>query len=97
MKYGEPDHWNSTKILHQILDTIAYEDKSDNVILFQLYPIIKNPMTQPITKVFKSHLFGLFLDMGILFQYLGTSLRCKNDDQCEKCFHQDPTQQSSQK
>ena len=41
----KPDRGKATKLLHQILDTIAYKEKSDNVTLFQLYPLINNPMT----------------------------------------------------
>ena len=68
------------KLLHQILDIIAYREKSDNETLFELYPLVNNTSTQTITKVFKSHLVGLFLELGLLFQYAGTSLRCKNVD-----------------
>ena len=70
----KPDRGKETKLLHKILDTIEYKEKSYHVTLFQLYPLIKNPTTTPISKVFKSHLLGLFLEMGILFQYAGTSL-----------------------
>ena len=95
----KPDSGKATKLLHQILDTIAYRVKSDNVTLFEIYPLIKNPSTQTIPKVFNSHLFGLFLELGILYQYAGTtSLRCKNVDHWGGgSFHQDPTQKSSQK
>ena len=41
----KPDRGKVTNILHQILDTIAYKEKSDNFTLFQLYPLINNPMT----------------------------------------------------
>ena len=41
----KPDCGKATKLLHQILDTITYKEKSDNVTLFQLYPLINNPMT----------------------------------------------------
>ena len=41
----EPDHGKATKPLHQILDMIVYKEKSDNVTLFQLYPLINKPMT----------------------------------------------------
>ena len=93
----KPDRGKATKLLHQILDTIAYRVKSDNITLFELYPIINNPSTEPIPKVFKSYLFGLFLELGLLYQYAGTtSLRCKDVDHWEKYFHRDPTQQSSQ-
>ena len=60
------DRGKATKLLHQILDTIAYKNKLDNVTLFQIYPLISNPRTQPIPKVFKSHLFVLFLELGLL-------------------------------
>ena len=70
----KPDRRKATKLLHKILDVIAYKEKSDNVTLFQLYPLINNPMTQPIPKVFKSHLFGLFPELGLLFQYAVTRL-----------------------
>ena len=91
------DRGKATKLLHQILDKISYREKSDNVTLFQLYPLINNHSTQPIPKVFKSHLFGLFLEMGLLFQYAGNnSLRCKYVDHWEKFFHQDSTQKSPQ-
>ena len=38
-------------------------------------------MIKPTPKVFMNHLFGIFLYLGILFQYSGISLRCKNVDQ----------------
>ena len=76
----KPDRGKETKLLNKILDTIEYKEKSYHVTLFQLYPLIKNPTTQQISKVFKSHLFGLFPDLGLIFQYAGTSLRCKNVD-----------------
>ena len=41
----KPNRGKSTKLLHQILDTVSYKEKSDNVTLFQLYPLINNPMT----------------------------------------------------
>ena len=88
----KPDRGKATKLLHQILDTIAYRVKSDNVTLFELYPLIKNPSTHPIPKFFKRHLFGLFLDLGLLYQYAGTTiLRCQNVDNWEKILHQGPT------
>ena len=65
------DRGKATKLLHQILDTIAYKEKSDNVTLFELYPLINNLTKQPLPKVFNSHLFGLFLELGLLFQYAG--------------------------
>ena len=64
----KPDRGKATNLLHQILDTIAYKDKSDNVTLFNLYPLINNPMTQLIPKVFNSHLFVIFLELGLSFQ-----------------------------
>ena len=87
----KPDRGKATKLLHQIIDTIAYIVKSDNVTLFELYPLINNPLTQPIPKVFKSHLFGLFLELGLLYQYAGTtSLRCKNVDHWGKILSSKP-------
>ena len=80
----------ATKLLHQILDNIAYKEKSDDVTLFQLYPLINNPMTQTITKVFNIRLFGILIDLGILFQYAGTILRCKNVDQWGKILSSRP-------
>ena len=71
----KPDCGKATKLLHQIIDTITFREKSDNVTLFELYPIINKPSIQPIPKVFKSHLFGIFPELGLLFQYSGTSLR----------------------
>ena len=62
-----------TKLIHQIPYAIAYKNKSDSFTLFQLYPIINNRMTHPITKMFKSHIFGFFSELGLLFQYAGTS------------------------
>ena len=37
-----------------------------------------------------SHLFGLFLELGLLFQYAGTSLRCKCFDHWEKILSPRP-------
>ena len=47
-------------------------------------------MTQIIPKVFISHLFGLLLDLGLLFQYVGTSLRYKKFDQWNKILSSIP-------
>ena len=69
----KPDHGKAKKLLHKIIDTIAYIEKSDNVTLFELYPLINNPLTQTIPKMFKSNLFGIFLELGLLFQYAGTT------------------------
>ena len=86
------DSGEAKKLLYRILDKIAYRVKSDNVTLFELYPLINNPSTQPIPKVFKSHMFGLFLELGFLYQYSGTTiLRCKRFDHWEKYFHRDST------
>ena len=87
----KPDRGKATKLLHQILDTIAYIVKSDHVTLFELYPLINNPFTHPIQNLFKIHIFGLFLDLGLLYQYAGTtSLRFKNVDHWEKILSSIP-------
>ena len=84
------DLGKATKLLYKILDIIAYKDKSDNDTFLKLYPLISNPTTQPIPKLFKSHLFVLFLELGILFQYAGTRLRCKFFDQWKKILSSIP-------
>ena len=87
----KPDYGKAKKLLHKIIDTIAYRVKSDNVTLFELYPLINNPSAQPIPNVFKSHLFGLFLELGLLHQYAGTtSIRCENVDHWEKILSSRP-------
>ena len=55
------------EILHKILDNIAYTKESNDVTLFQLYPLNDTPMVQPIPRLFKNHLMGLFLELNLLF------------------------------
>ena len=62
----KPERGKAVKILHQMLDNIAYKEKSDNVTLFQLYLLISNPTKQQKPKVFKSNIVGLFLELGLL-------------------------------
>ena len=58
---------NPTAILHTILENIAYEKESNDVTLFALYPLTDTPMVQPIPRLFKNHLMGLFLKLNLLF------------------------------
>ena len=37
------------EILHKILDNIAYTKESNDVTLFQLYPLNNTPMVQRLT------------------------------------------------
>ena len=62
--------------------------KSDYVTLFELYPPINISPTQPIHLVLNSHLFGIFLEPPASDAKILTIRG--------KCFHRDPTQQSSQ-
>ena len=72
-------HANCVKILHKILDDIAYTKESNDVTLFQLYQFNDTPMVQPIPRLFKNHLMGLFLELKLLFTR-GTQLRTRSVD-----------------
>ena len=67
------------EILHKILDNIAYIKESNDVTLFQLYPLNDTPMVQPIPRLFKNHLMGLFLELKLLTTR-GTQLRTRSVD-----------------
>ena len=60
-------HADSTEILHAILENIAYKEESNDVTLFALYPLTDTPRIQPIPRLYKNHLMGLFLELKLLF------------------------------
>ena len=60
-------HANPTEILHTILENIAYKEESNNVTLYIVYPLIDTPRIQPIPRLYKNHLMGLFLELNLLF------------------------------
>ena len=60
---------NPTKILHTILENIAYKEESNDVTLFALYPLTDTPRIQPIPRLYKNHLMGLFLELKLLFPH----------------------------
>ena len=70
---------NPTAILHTILENIAYEKESNDVTLFALYPLTDTPMVQPIPRLFKNHLMGLFLELNLLF-HRGPKLQLRGID-----------------
>ena len=72
-------HMHCVEILHKILDNIAYTKESNDVTLFQLYPLNDTPMVQPILRLFKNHLMGLFLWLKLLTT-CGTQLRTRSVD-----------------
>ncbi len=60
-------HIDYTEILHTVLENIAYSKESNNETLYQLYPLTDTPRIQPVPRVHKNHLMGLFLELGLLF------------------------------
>ena len=61
-------HADSTEILHTILENIAYKEESNDVTLFVVYPLTDTPrIQQPIPRLYKNHLMGLFLELNLLF------------------------------
>ena len=75
-----PDQGKAVKLLCLTLDNIAHRDESDGGVHFiQLYPLFDNPRIQLIPKVYKGHLFGLFLELKLITRHGGTSIRTKND------------------
>ena len=76
-----PDQGKAVKLLCLTLDNIAHRDESDGGVHFiQLYPLVDNPRIQLIPKVYKGHLFGLFLELKLITCHGGTSIRTKNDE-----------------
>ena len=51
-------HANPTKILHTILENIAYKAESNDVTLYIVYPLTDTPRIQPIPRLYKNHLMG---------------------------------------
>jgi hypothetical protein len=60
-------HIDYTEILHTVLENIAYSKESNNETLYQLYPLTDTPCIQPVPRVHKNHLMGLFLELRLLF------------------------------
>ena len=74
------------EILHKILDNIAYTKQSNDVTLFQLYPLTNAPRIQPIPHLYKNHLMGLFLELKLLAH--GTQLRTRSVDKWNELISQ---------
>ena len=71
---------NPTEILHTILENIAYKEESNDVTLFVVYPLTDTPrIQQPIPRLYKNHLMGLFLELKLLITR-GTQLRTRSVD-----------------
>ena len=77
---------NCVEILHKILDNIAYTKQSNDVTLFQLYPLTNAPRIQPIPHLYKNHLMGLFLELKLLAH--GTQLRTRSVDKWNELISQ---------
>ena len=60
-------HANPTKILHTFLENIAHKAESNDVTLYIVYPLTDTPRIQPIPRLYKNHLMGLFLELKLLF------------------------------
>ena len=61
---------NTLKFYIEMLDNILYSNKSNDVTLYSLYPLTDTPMVQPILRLFKNHLMGLFLlELNLLVPY----------------------------
>ena len=75
------------EIQHKILDNIAYTNQSNDVTLFQLYPLTNAPHIQPIPRLYKNLLMGLFLDLKLL-STCGKQLQTRSVDKWNKLISQ---------
>ena len=80
-------HANYMEILHKILDNIAFMNQSNDVTLFQLYPLTNTPHIQPIPRLYKNLLMGLFLELKLL-STRGKQLRTRSVDKWNKLISQ---------
>ena len=78
---------NCVEILHKILDNIAYTKQSNDATLFQLYPLTNAPRIQPIPRLYKNHLIGLFLELKLL-STRGHQLRTRSVDKWNELITQ---------
>ena len=80
-------HANPTKILHTILENIAYKAESNDVTLYSVYPLTDTPRIQPIPRLYKNHLIGLFLELKLL-STRGHQLRTRSVDKWNELISQ---------
>ena len=81
-------HADSTEILHTILENIAYKEESNDVTLFVVYPLTDTPrIQQPIPRLYKNHLMGLFLELKLLITH-GTQLRTRSVEKWNELISQ---------
>ena len=79
---------NCVEILHKILDNIVYTMKESNdVTLFQLYPLTNAPRIQLIPHLYKNHLMGLFLELKLLIT-CGTQLQTRSVEKWNELISQ---------